>query len=187
MCVTVAQETINLAYTRRSSDPNLVGPTAAWWYNVLFVYSAATVLVAARLCPPVLSETSQEAISKSWYRAIELLGQYQGFNSIIAQLVATLHTLYNVLPEHYVQAKETGLPATRLGQPLNSGNSDLIPQLQSAGQRQHALGFDAFQTSDTDGMALASMVPEDGLAYQDFDFAVDVHDLSWLNAMPFEM
>lgn len=190
MCVSVAQETINLAYTRRDVDPNSVGPVAAWWYNVLFVYSAATVLVAAKLCTSLLSEISPDSISQSWNQAIELLRHYQDSSPVVEQLVAALHLLYNVLPEHYLQAKETCWLEGRSSHAFSAnsrGSAPMVPPYTGAVQSRIS-DLDASQLGDeAGGMDLGAMVPDRGLAYSDFDFAFDSNDLSWLHTMPFEL
>lgn len=171
MCVYVAQESINLAHSRRPNDPSAVGPIAAWWYNVLFIYSAATVLVAAKLCPSVLAEIPETSIARSWELAIEILECYQGFNGVIEKLVAALHLLFDVLPSHYSQSKEA---ATSIGQHHHQ-------------QHQHP----AYREGDADAGAYTGDVqgPHVGAALYnaDFDLLLDNYDLSWLHTIPFEL
>lgn len=192
MCVTVAQESIDLAFTRRSSDPNSVGPVAAWWYNVLFVYSAATVLVAAKLCPTLRAEFSSDSISRSWERAIRLLEHYKGFNPVTEQLIAALHLLYNVLPEHYQSAKETGFPESRRRnhhhqtfEAMNVGSGPQ-PSLDRGMELRSTARGDS-PSNEEAVLDPSAMTPDRGFSYQDFDFYFDSRDLSWLNSMPFEM
>ncbi|KEF62745.1 uncharacterized protein A1O9_00718 [Exophiala aquamarina CBS 119918] len=189
VCITVAQDTIDLAYTRRSGDPAAVGPIAAWWYNVLFVYSAATVLVAGKLCPSILTELSEKSISRSWHRAIEILEHYQAFGPVIKQLVAAQHVLFNTLPEHYSQTKGSRRPEN------SSGHLDLDANNLSALSSRYIapMGPNPYSHLDSDidvgggCNPLASADLSNQAFNYDFDFVFDNNDLSWLNSMPFEL
>lgn len=167
-----------------------MGPIAAWWYNVLFVYTAATVLIAGKLCPSILTEISEKSISRSWHRAIEILEHYQSFGPVIKQLVAAQHVLFNTLPEHYSQAKgsrpvETILTSAEYGDAtdLSGLPNRPVEQLQSA-----TYNILHSNTAAEDGN---SSMPSMGLGNPnfeyDFDFVFDSNDLSWLNSMPFEL
>lgn len=182
MCTNVAREAIDLAYTRRPMDPESVGPTAAWWYNVLFIYSAATVLIAAKLCGPVLFEISLASISHSWKRAVELLQHYQVFNPVIEKLVTSLHVLYNVLPGHYLQGPDAFASGSTTASQLEDGSGRQNPSICLAQiQRQSvADGPDIVQSN-------LDPISSQGFDYSEFDFEFDNNDLSWLNTMPFEL
>lgn len=189
VCITVAQDTIDLAYTRRSGDPTAVGPIAAWWYNVLFVYTAATVLVAGKICPSILKEVSEKSISRSWHRAIEILEHYQSFGPVIKQLVAAQHVLFNTLPEHYSQAKGSRPPENTSGHL----DSEVINQSGLSSRQIEQMGPSSYGNlnSNTDVGGSDDPLPSVGLSNQtfdyDFDFVFDSNDLSWLNSMPFEL
>ncbi|KAH9216129.1 fungal-specific transcription factor domain-containing protein, partial [Leptodontidium sp. 2 PMI_412] len=94
LCVKIAQEMIELGYGRRPADPNSVGLTATWWNYVLPIYSAATVLIAARLSPSILSEISEDSILQSWSCAIDILKSYQVFNPMIQRCLSALELIY---------------------------------------------------------------------------------------------
>ncbi|KAK5049536.1 hypothetical protein LTR84_004465 [Exophiala bonariae] len=189
VCVTVAQETIDLAYTRRSGDPTAVGPIAAWWYNVLFVYSAATVLIAGKLCPSILTEIPEKSISRSWHRAIEILEHYQSFGPVIKQLVAAQHVLFSTLPEHYSQAKGSRPPGDGSYQTGCSGNNVLTSASRQV-EQMRAETYSALQSNaaieETDNSTSSLGLNNPNFDY-DFDFVFDSNDLSWLNSMPFEL
>lgn len=190
VCVTVAQEAIDLAYTRRSGDPTAVGPIAAWWYNVLFVYSAATVLIAGKLCPSILTEIPEKSISRSWHRAIEILEHYQSFGSVIKQLVAAQHVLFNTLPEHYSQAKGPRLAGDSSHQTGHGDNNNVLTLANGQGEQMASDTYSALhsktaiEVSDSSTPSLCLNNPN--FDY-DFDFVFDSNDLSWLNSMPFEL
>ncbi|KAK9350162.1 fungal-specific transcription factor domain-containing protein [Lipomyces doorenjongii] len=189
MCVTVAQETIELTYTKRPFDLNSVGPIAAWWYNVLFIYSAATVLIAAKLCPSISSEISEDSISHSWSLAIEILQSYQVFNPVIEQHVTALHLLFNVLPKHYLQSKETRLPEatyTRDFSAVGLAPGSIVPTDTQA-QQLRTQDNVSLQPNETNEIEDPTLQLDRGPGKFDFDFVFDNNDLSWLHTMPFEL
>lgn len=186
ICVKVAIETIDLAYERRSRNPSAVGPVAAWWYNVLFVYSAATVLVAAKICPTIMAEVSVTAILRSMQRAMDILKHYSVFDTGIEQLIAVLYLLFNVLPEHYVQPRVTDASVTRADN-----------EVAHAGGPEHSLRDVRGDFRDSD-----SLLPRTGIDFEpsafdlglanldldpNFEFVFDNNDLSWLNTIPFDL
>jgi len=189
VCITVAQDTIDLAYTRRSGDPTAVGPIAAWWYNVLFVYSAATVLVAGKLCPSILKEVSEKSISRSWHRAIEILDHYESFGPVIKQLVAAQHVLFNTLPEYYSQAKGSRPPENSSGH-IESDTFNISELSSRQIEQIEPNTYDNLNSKSGMGGG-DNVMPSVGLSNPtfdyDFDFVFDSNDLSWLNSMPFEL
>ena len=56
---------------------------AFWWYNFLYVYTSATVLIATRLLPAILGEVSEEAVLLAWRQALEILDEYSHISSLI--------------------------------------------------------------------------------------------------------
>lgn len=58
------------------------------------VYTAATVLIAGRLCPSIVEEVTDSAISRSWVCALETLRKYQSYSSSARRCVAALEILY---------------------------------------------------------------------------------------------
>ncbi|KAL6252548.1 hypothetical protein RBB50_000267 [Rhinocladiella similis] len=52
----------------------------AWWYSIFYVYTAATVLVAARLNQSLLAEVTEQAIDQSWTKAMNILGRFEDFS-----------------------------------------------------------------------------------------------------------
>lgn len=58
------------------------------------VYTAATVLIAGRLCPAILGEIPELSITRSWNRALEILRKYQSYSRSARRCVAALEILY---------------------------------------------------------------------------------------------
>ncbi|KAJ5146670.1 hypothetical protein N7526_000022 [Penicillium atrosanguineum] len=70
------------------------GPLPAWWYNILYIYTAATVLIAGRLCSAIVSEVTEASITHSWECALEILRKYQKYSTSARRCVAALEILY---------------------------------------------------------------------------------------------
>ena len=105
VCVKTAQDAIEHIHSRLPADPSDIGALSPWWFNILFVYTAATVLVAARLRSAIASEITEVEIARSWQHAIEILSRYEAFGPSAQRVVATLQILYDKVPERYMQYK----------------------------------------------------------------------------------
>lgn len=57
------------------------------------VYTATTVLIAARICPPLLGEISEAAVSRSWDKAIAVLEALRMQSSSARRCLVTLEVL----------------------------------------------------------------------------------------------
>ncbi|KAJ4983632.1 fungal specific transcription factor [Stagonosporopsis vannaccii] len=181
VCVKIAQEMIDLDYSTRPSDAGSIGFTSAWWHNVLYIYSAATVLVAARLSPSILSEIPEESISQSWSRAIDVMKFYQVSNPVIRRYVAALEIICRVIPEHYSHSRHQ-LPQC---QTAAEEAQSMAVQFQADKQGRSRQGSPnaESQCEQTTGSLEDCYV--DDLLGSNFDFGIN--DLSWLNVMPFEV
>ncbi|RJE23999.1 transcription factor [Aspergillus sclerotialis] len=93
ICVKVAQEIIELVHSNIPTGAS-GGPLPAWWYNILYIYSAAMVLIAARLRPAILAEVPESSITRSWNCALEILRKYQRYSASARRCVAALEILY---------------------------------------------------------------------------------------------
>ncbi|KEF61525.1 uncharacterized protein A1O9_03092 [Exophiala aquamarina CBS 119918] len=67
----------------------------AWWYSIFYVYTAAAVLVAARLSPPVLAEVTEPAVSEAWDTAMRILSRYQAHTNLARRCVTALSLILN--------------------------------------------------------------------------------------------
>ncbi|GFG23844.1 hypothetical protein IFM61606_03736 [Aspergillus udagawae] len=132
ICVKVAQEVIELIHSNIPADGS-AGPLPAWWYNILYVYTAATVLIAGRLRSAILEEVTETAITRSWNCALEILRSYHSYSSSARRCVAALEILYERVvsegppqnePPTHAQASTF---STMNDMPLGEGmNTDLL-------------------------------------------------------------
>jgi|SRR2546423_3790712 len=184
VCVKTAQEAVEHIYSRLPADPNDIGPLAPWWFNILFIYTAATVLVAARLRSAIVSEISEDAIAQSWRHAIEILNRHEAFGASAQRVVATLQILYDKVPERYLHYKAQPQSYNMAGE--DAPNTQSGPDSSSVSGSQtwnfpspwpHKLDEEAVpQTTGTDTNLGC---------FSNFDFNFDVNDVSWLDQVPF--
>ncbi|EXJ68748.1 uncharacterized protein A1O5_08542 [Cladophialophora psammophila CBS 110553] len=188
VCVKVAQESIDLIDKRRTEDPGAATNLAAWWYNVLFLYTSATVLVAARISPFILAEISESTILDSWRKVMEGLDHFSVFGSSIKRLVTTLKLLFETVPHQFSRLRQ--FPAeNNMQQQFRDAPTTVIEGLQERlVDGRHMASSRPISPSFFD-----RNVPESNLL--DFDpgdslgliAAFDTNDMSWLTTVPFEM
>lgn len=70
----------------------------AWWYIVFYVYTAATVLIAARLHPTIVTEFTETSINDAWQGAMRSLKHFQAFGPYAKRCALALRSLYERLP-----------------------------------------------------------------------------------------
>ncbi|KAL4936435.1 hypothetical protein BDV06DRAFT_233421 [Aspergillus oleicola] len=153
ICVNAARDVIELIHSNIPFD-GTAGPLPAWWYNILYVYTAATVLIAGHLCPTIVAGITESAITYSWHCALEILLKYQSYSTSARRCVAALEILYErAVTEPSSQAGD--------GQPHTPG---VIPETNPMGDFALGEGVNA------------------GLL-DSFDLP-DFQDMSWLNSVP---
>ncbi|RGP67012.1 hypothetical protein FLONG3_8670 [Fusarium longipes] len=165
-CVNTAQNMINTLVSHRSLD-NTVGLLPAWWYRVYYVYSAATILIAAKLRPDIFSAV---AIGQSWGQAISLLKSHEQFGQSARRCVTALH----ILSAKILQATSRGSPgretASSHNGPLGQGRQDNEAPLHALPDLEAPCLVQDFES------------PTPDFSPQDFaDFDLNINDMSWLN------
>lgn len=169
ICVKVAQEVIDLIHDHIPTDGSS-GPLPAWWYNILCkyltmlhyryyfsyvqdVYTAATVLIASRLCPSVLEEVTDPAISRSWHCALQILRKYQSCSTSARRCVAALEILYERVVSEAPPPSDQSPSHQAPGATLNATND------MSLGEGMNAILMDNFDLTDFQDMSWLSSVP----------------------------
>ncbi|KZN89885.1 putative transcriptional regulatory protein [Penicillium chrysogenum] len=151
ICVKSAQESIGLIYNNVPAD-GTGGPLPAWWYNILYVYTSATVLIAGRLCSAILAEVTESSITQSWNYALEVLRKYQSYSTSARRCVAALEILYEqvtsegLLPTNHVPSHEIGT------------NASVVNDM-SFGEGMNAAILDSFEFPDFQDMSWLNSVP----------------------------
>ncbi|KAE8380074.1 fungal-specific transcription factor domain-containing protein [Aspergillus bertholletiae] len=106
ICYKVAHDLIGL-YSASLNLGDLLGPLPAWWYSILYIYTAATVILAERLTTVASGEprSSHElAISQTWESAIRILKAYSMVGESADRYVAALEILSAKLPTDFGRA-----------------------------------------------------------------------------------
>jgi hypothetical protein len=184
VCVKVAQEAIDTIHKRDTTGSSEVGSLSAWWYNVHYLYTSTTVLIAARLSPSILAEVSEQSVLDGFRKATEVLDRYAAFSTSIHRLITTLQILSDTLPWQYSRLRQhlrqidankssptdirsDGNPILQYWCPVKPTN---ILSSRSRGLSRH-------DTSESNNPA--STEPLRG-----FDNIFDPDDFSWLTTFP---
>lgn len=117
------------------------------------IYTAATVLIAGRLCSAILAEVTEASLTRSWDLALEILRKYQSYSTSARRCVAALEILYE-------QVVSEGPSA--LG---NFSTHDLTANVQTSlndmsfGEGMNAAMMEGFDFPDFQDMSWLNSVP----------------------------
>jgi hypothetical protein len=129
-CVETALETIRFLDATISihEECQLEALLPGWWYGIFFIYSAATVLVAARLQPDIIAQVTEKAIMDGWKSVLKALHRFSSFSNYAARCAAMLNLLFE-------QVLHKGLTS----QPSSPSSQDQIhhPVPQTEDLRHH--------------------------------------------------
>ncbi|KAM0322186.1 hypothetical protein ACHAQA_009676 [Verticillium albo-atrum] len=168
-CVSTAQNIIAVLLEHQTSD-NTIGLLPAWWYRVYYVYSAATILIAAKLRPEIFPAAE---IGRSWSQAMAVLKSHERFGQSAKRCVAALHILSSKMLQAAPGAANSGLVSRRRS--LGEGEEGAPPEFDASTQLMPDIQQ---QLVDEFAPPLADLGELD---LAEFDF--NVNDLSWLNDM----
>lgn len=164
-CIETAQESIKTIATHGPSDICEVGNVSTWMHNVLYLYTAATVLLTARICPVILSHTSEESISASWDNVTALLKRYEVFGSTAKRVVRILESLNT----HLLRRDSRPDPG---GRRLDLGNSTDLATTTGVASTMDNIDDILNCLEDNNSQAFLTDF---------FDLsAFELHDLSWM-------
>ncbi|OHE98302.1 fungal specific transcription factor [Colletotrichum orchidophilum] len=156
VCVEAAQSLISFISQFQRHNSTL-GLLPAWWYRVFYIYTAATVLIAARLRPAVFSSLD---ISRSWNQAISLLHDHENLGPSPRRCAAALQ----ILSKKMFQGQHPQSAA-----PLNPETTPAVASITN--ERQ-----------ETFDMPLPYLAHDAAFDMDAITF--DINDFSWLNSMP---
>lgn len=152
LCVNTAQDIVATLLEHQLPEDN-ISLLPAWWYRVYYVYTAATVLIAAKLRPKVFAT---HELNRSWGQAVSVLKALEAFGPSAKRCAAALHFLsskiLDVVPETANEpARDTDIDPLHQGSDLEVGDFSM-----DMGDFSH-------------------------FEMQDDDF--DINNLAWLNDM----
>ncbi|KFG79883.1 putative C6 transcription factor [Metarhizium anisopliae] len=160
LCFGAAHETIDMIYTHLDRE-TVTGPTPAWWFSVLFVYQAATVLLAQRFGPsePRAFVSSLGDPGATWDKAMQLLKAYSQVGESARRCIAALEIL-SAKFQHHTSQNPAQYASTWIGETNSNTTQESRGQYGVLGD----LGGDL----DLSGVNLN-------------DIQLNVDDMVWLN------
>lgn len=184
--VRTAQEAIDTIHLREAVHTNKIKDLSAWWYNVIYLYKSATVLIAGSLCPSVMIEISEASIHESFHKATAVLRHYTTFNGSIRRLTAVLDIMFQIIPQKFSRLKKAS-------QRVRSDTG-----LPSPGDDNYAVTFqywcpikprNASSSTSQDNEAQPNSENDNGSCQVllDLDKIFDIDDFTWLRKMPFSV
>lgn len=97
---------------------NVAGPVAQWWFCLLFTYSAATVLQAARLrALPSLDEHNRHDNQSAWDHALEIIHAFDPLSPHAERCAFALETISDRVGQAITPAKVTAAAASDVVDP----------------------------------------------------------------------
>jgi hypothetical protein len=184
VCVKTALEAINTI--RKATAESSIGSntSSAWWYNVLYLYTSATVLIAARLSSEILADVSEDAVLEAWHTAVHILEQYSAIGASIKRLTTTLRLLSEAVPQQYSRIKSSEQHVR--SQTPAVAQSHVQTAMQAAGMATgNTLDATSFPLDGADGTPSGQDFFSADFAL-DFDTVFDPSDLSWLMTIPLD-
>lgn len=157
-CVDIARNTISMLLKYQAYD-GTVGLLPAWWYRVYYLFSAATILIAAKLRTDIFDP---QDINHTWSEVMKVLEAHEHVSQSARRCVAALQILSSKILQ---SAAPTNTSVTV---------SNTMPSMPNN---------EAVQTGQTEfPMPLENSFAQfPDLDIRDLTFTVD--DFSWLNDM----
>jgi hypothetical protein len=208
LCLRAAHDAIHLIYSNLDRE-NITGPVPQWWNCILFTYSAATVLQAARLRPMGISSYN---IDTSWNHALEIIRSFEPLSPLVQRCVVALEILADKITET-THGHDHGHPSTSTAVASSSTLHPNSTSMTATASTAHSVPTPtAPRWTEKDGPSPASAPPptpvgdvaaanallpgmgdavqnasgagnESGvMAGMGFDF--DLNDMSWLTSAP---
>ncbi|KAI8640257.1 fungal-specific transcription factor domain-containing protein [Parasitella parasitica] len=88
-CVKIAQDLI------KTISHNIKAQLPAWWYSIFYLYTAATVLLMARLFPKIRDVIGHDSLLSSWNECLRCMKEYQHYSVSAKKCYAYLSELEN--------------------------------------------------------------------------------------------
>lgn len=177
LCIELAQSSLDLICKYPTEM------LSEWWYDVLYIYVAATVLVAARLLTqaPSAADNNITGLDESWRKVMALMDLYTPYRTNISQLKHTLELLWDGLPARYREIRR----AREASDQESSTNTRSTAPLASSAP--HPATDAAPEVREAGGEASVFQTDADPFDLQQVDwagFGFDLDDMSWLHDLP---
>ncbi|KIW15441.1 hypothetical protein PV08_05487 [Exophiala spinifera] len=94
-CVETAVHAVETIESRLPESDGAIGALPAWWYNVLYVYTAAVVLLAAAGCAELHLQVPRRHILACWGKAHRVLSSYLAYSPSVQRSITALEVLFS--------------------------------------------------------------------------------------------
>ena len=211
-CVKIALEAIEFFTSRMEGklQKELDDILPAWWYSIFYIYTAAAVIVAARLHESIAAEITEEATMHAWRGLMKALGHFQNFSKHAKRCLSALVVLDGQVQQQHQQQRRRRPPSQDGGfaqarnqyqgmsLPLGPANSEHV--FSSAAERQEAdenmvlsEATDAHNNllhrpgpSMPDAWGMGLDYPYNAALSNTSEFQLGLGDMSWLNSIPLD-
>lgn len=166
----------------------------AWWYSIFYVYTAATVLVAARLSPSILAELTEQAVSEAWDKAMNILSRYQAFTNLARRCATALNLLLNQVLQQEQRSRSRQTPdgddllsnsmAGPRPQPVCGTSAQAPTGIPTDNWAPFGMEFMMRSGSLESDLDVENLVREMNTSGMQFDI---FGDMSWLTDMPSQL
>lgn len=154
-CVATARATIKIFFDHQVSD-GTVGLLPAWWYRLYYLFSASTVLIAAKLRPDVFPT---EEINQSWEQAIHVFETLKKVSQSAQKCVTALRILSSKILSTIFGNSNSGTEISQQQQPIQTPR--MTYEFHPSQSNIKLDGFD--------------------LNLDDINFDIEAENYSWLN------
>ncbi|KAI1615336.1 hypothetical protein EDD36DRAFT_186261 [Exophiala viscosa] len=171
-CVRAAQDILELIGCRLLADefgPRLV---PQWWHTVTYVYTAATVMIAAHLFPRVVEDIGSETLAASIQQGLHILDHYSEHDAH-KESARRCKTALTVLCERHV--KDRTPVHTQNGTTM--GHSASLPQVPDATGITEDFGWGDFSSDSLGFFREGGM---ESLLFSAHTFGQDMELNEWL-------
>ncbi len=172
-CVTSALETISIIHQRQNwSTEHSVEPLPSWWFEVFFIYTAATALIPARVYSYIRGDIPQSDLLRAWQQSLEVLHHLSPLSPSAVSCIAALQVLDDELVFEGGIGVHPKIPNTLLDASDHSGHYvsrkfEIDPNIAS--QPMDVVEVQPLQ--DVDGL----------------DALLQMQDFTWLDTLPVDV
>ena len=189
LCIKLAQDAVNIIFDRLPESPAQEACLSEWWYNIMYIYTSGTILVAAQVMPDVSNDYLSSPLVESWNKIRRIFQFYQNRRNNINRLLAMLELLYNRVPEKYYELKQGRERAFRNVETANDlGNVTIFGNSEHQRQGSEAPEVYSRRLSENMTMHPTSYPTTQGnnelQTFDVLDSLFDPNDMSWLNDLP---
>lgn len=174
LCVRLAEQAIDVIYDRLSNTTRLELSMSEWWYNIMYIYNAGTVIIAARILPAISNEISATTLERTWRKARLVLQSYQTYGNNTNRLLVILDQLY----ERVNEARE-GQGQTQ-STFANSGEQSATEEALEGSRTESSTQPSVSAMEDTASSAASPDMDEVFSSINAMDLNFNWNDMSWL-------